>query len=204
MKRILACIVSVLVFSSCAYAASETFDIAGRWLMKGVGHVDKSFVRSSLALEGYMNIQTSGISQDVQMIESYDAYLRIDATTLGIKVYDEYIENGIKISAPVPTRIPTAAYPIELPSVTYDGLTYYVKITGSNSGTVTIQGVVKDVNIIGDVELDSDCKIWRAGTPEPEIDEGKSSGCDFAGSTGFGMMTLALMMLLGGSKRVRN
>lgn len=201
MKRILACIVSVLVFSSCAYADSETFDIAGRWLMKGVGHVDKSFVRSSLALEGYMNIQTSGISQDVQMIESYDAYLRIDATTLGIKVYDEHIENGIKISAPVPTRIPTESYPIELPSVTYDGLTYSVKITGSNSGTVTIQGVIKDVDIIGDLELDSDCKIWRAGTPEPEIDEGKSSGCD----SGFGMMTLALMMmLLGGSKHVRN
>ena len=200
MKGIFACVALTLILASCAYADSETFDISGRWLMKGVGHVDKSFVRSSLALEGYMNIQTSGISEDVQLVESYDAYLRIDATTLGIKVYDEYINNGIKTSVPVSRRIPTAEYPIELPTVTYDGLTYSVKITGSNSGTVTIQGVIKDVNIIGDLELDSDCKIWRSGTSEPDIDQGKSSGCN----SGFGLMMLALILLPGGRKYVRN
>ncbi len=188
------------MYSSCVLGESESFDIAGRWLIKGVGHVDKSFIRSSLELNGYMNIQTSGISGDIQLMESYDGYLRIYATTLDIKVYDEYMENGIKISVPVPTRIPTADYPIELPAITNDGITYEITITGSNSGTVTITGVIRDVSVIGDVDLDSDCKFWREGTPEPKIDESKSSGCN----SGFGILTLALMFMIGGHKRVRN
>ena len=204
-RKIFACIAFALVFSSSAsWADTESFDIAGTWLIKGVGHVDKSFVRSSLELSGYMNLQTESsdvLSEDFQLLTSYDIYLRIDATTLSVKVYDKHIENGIKEAIPVPTRIPTAAYPIELPDITYDDLTYSPMITGSNSGTLTIKGVIKDVSIIGDVDLDSDCKFWRAGTPEPSIDESKSSGCN----SGFGVIVmLALMLLHGRKKYVRN
>ena len=202
MKRIFACMVLTLVFSSCAaYADSESFDVAGTWLIKGVGHVDKSFVRSSLELSGYMNLKTENsdiLSEDIRCLTSYDIYLRIDATTLNIKVYDKHIENSIKTAVPIPSRIPTTAYPIELPTVTYDDLTYAATLTGSNSGTVTITGVIKDVDVIGDLDLDSDCKIWRAGTPEPEIDTGKSSGCN----SGFGI--IAMILTLGVIKRVWN
>ncbi len=203
MKKFLVCIIIVLMCSSCAFTESESFDIAGRWLIKGVGHVDKSFVRSSLELSGYMNIQTSGISGDIQLLESYDGYLRIDATTLDIKVYDKHMENGIRTSVPVPTRIPTADYPIELPAITTDdGITYKITITGSNSGTVTITGVIRDVSVIGDVDLDSDCKFWRNGTPEPKIDESKNSGCN----SSLNILTLILILIFvtGVQKRVRN
>ena len=204
-KKIFACIaLTLMLVSSTAHADSESFDVSGTWLIKGVGHVDKSFVRSSLELSGYMNLQTENsdvLSQDLRLLTSYDIYLRIDATTLNVKVYDKHIENGIRVNVPVPTRIPTAAYPIELPDITYDDLTYSPMITGSNSGTLTIKGVIKDVSIIGDVDLDSDCKFWRAGTPEPSIDESKSSGCN----SGFGVIVmLALMLLPGGRKYVRN
>ena len=203
-KKIFVCIaLTLMLVSSTAHADSESFDVSGTWLIKGVGHVDKSFVRSSLELSGYMNLQTENsdvLSQDLRLLTSYDIYLRIDATTLNVKVYDKHIENGIRVNVPVPTRIPTAAYPIELPDITYDDLTYSPTITGSNSGTLTIKGVVKDVSIIGDVDLDSDCKFWRAGTPEPSIDESKSSGCN----SGFGLMMLALMLLHGRKKYVRN
>lgn len=201
-KKIFACMaLTLMLCTSAAYADTEDYDVAGTWMIKGVGHVDKSFVRSSLELSGYMNIATQSsdiLSEDMRYITSYDIYLRIDATTLGIKVYDRHIENGIRINVPVPTRIPTAAYPIELPKVTYDGLSYSVTITGANSGKVTIQGVIKDVDVIGDLDLDSDCKFWRAGTPEPEIDTGKSSGCNsFSG-------IIAMILALGVMKRVRN
>lgn len=198
-RKIFVLIALSLVLSSYAYGDSESFDASGKWLIKGVGHVDKSFVRSSLEIEGYINLHTSS-GENVNIFESYDAYLRIDATTLGIKVYDEYASEKLNDPVPIPTRIPTASYPIELPTITYDGLTYDATITGSNSGTLTIQGVIRDVSIIGDLELDSDCKIWRAGTTEPEIDTGKSSGCN----SGLGTMMLAFMILLGVRKRVRN
>ena len=198
-RKIFVLIALSLVLSSYAYGDSESFDASGKWLIKGVGHVDKSFVRSSLEIEGYINLNTSS-GENVNILESYDAYLRIDATTLGRKVYDEYASEKLNDPVPIPTRIPTASYPIELPTITYDGLTYDATITGSNSGTLTIQGVIRDVSIIGDLELDSDCKIWRAGTTEPEIDTGKSSGCN----SGLGTMMLAFMILLGVRKRVRN
>lgn len=192
---------TLMLCTSAAYADTEDYDVAGTWMIKGVGHVDKSFVRSSLELSGYMNLKTESsdiLSEDMQLLTSYDIYLRIDATTLSVKVYDKHITNGIKIAVPVPTRIPTAAYPIELPTVKYDDLSYAVTITGANSGTVTIQGVIKDVDVIGDVDLDSDCKIWRAGTPEPEIDTGKSSGCNSS------LGIIAMILTLGVMKRVRN
>lgn len=198
-RKIFVLIALSLVLSSYAYGDSESFDASGKWLIKGVGHVDKSFVRSSLEIEGYINLNTSS-GENVNILESYDAYLRIDATTLGIKVYDEYASEKLNDPVPIPTRIPTTSYPIELPTITYDGLTYDATITGSNSGTLTIQGVIRDVSIIGDLELDSDCKIWRAGTTEPEIDTGKSSGCN----SGLETMMLAFMILLGVRKRVRN
>lgn len=201
MKRIFAFMAVSLVFASwAAYADTETFDAAGTWLIKGVGHVDKSFVRSSLELSGNMYIQTESsdiLSQDMRMLTSYDIYLRIDASTLNIKVYDKHIENRIRVNVPVPTRIPTAEYPIELPDVTYDDITYSATLTGANSGTVTISGIIRDVDVIGDLELDSDCKIWRAGTPEPKIDEGKNSGCN----SFFGI--IAMILTLGVIKRVR-
>ncbi|MBQ9628861.1 MAG: hypothetical protein IJR43_06360 [Synergistaceae bacterium] len=201
MKKILAFMAVSLVFASwAAYADTETFDASGTWLIKGVGHVDKSFVRSSLELSGNMYIQTESsdiLSQDMRMLTSYDIYLRIDASTLNIKVYDKHIENRIRVNVPVPTRIPTAEYPIELPDVTYDDITYSATLTGANSGTVTISGIIRDVDVIGDLELDSDCKIWRAGTPEPKIDEGKNSGCN----SFFGI--IAMILTLGVIKRVR-
>ena len=195
-RKVIALTFLFLMLAVCASNGTEDFNVAGKWLINGTGHVDKSFVRSRLELSGYINFQTSE-GEEIQMIESYDAYIRIDATTLNIKVYDEYITNGIQLSVPVPARIPTEEYPIELPTLTYDGLTYDVKITGTNSGTVLITGVVKDVGIIGDVEIETESKIWREGTSEPETDSGKSSGC----KTGAGMTVL---MLMGVIKLVRN
>ncbi|MBQ3448862.1 MAG: hypothetical protein IJG34_03060, partial [Synergistaceae bacterium] len=198
---IFACMaLTLMICTSAAYADTEDYDVAGTWMIKGVGHVDKSFVRSSLELSGNMYIQTESsdiLSQDMRMLTSYDIYLRIDASTLNIKVYDKHIENRIRVNVPVPTRIPTAEYPIELPDVTYDDITYSATLTGANSGTVTISGIIRDVDVIGDLELDSDCKIWRAGTPEPKIDEGKNSGCN----SFFGI--IAMILTLGVIKRVR-
>ena len=189
-----------LVLGSSAYSDTESFDAGGRWLIKGVGHVDKGFIRSSLEIEGYINLNTSS-GEYANMLESYEAYIRIDATTLGIKIYDEYTSEKVNNPVPIPKRIPTASYPIELPTVTYNDLTYDATITGSNSGTLTIQGIVKNVSVIGDLELDSDCKMWRQGTEEPAIDTGKSSGCNSGIVTG---IFAALLVFMGVRKRVRN
>ena len=75
-RKIFACIAFALMFSSSvSWADTESFDVAGTWIIKGVGHVDKSFVRSSLELSGYMNFQTEKsdvLSEDLQLLTSYD------------------------------------------------------------------------------------------------------------------------------------
>lgn len=205
-KIFVALIISLLV---CSSLNGEDYDIAGQWNLKGSGHVDKGVVRSSLALNGKLNIYTAStpeilanttsrdlvdenlLSGDLRFITGYDIYLRIDATTLGIKVYDDNIPNGIRIPVPLPEMRPTVNEPYSLPPVTYDNLTYTVKFTSIYSGTVEIRGVIDDIDVINSVELDSECITWKEGTPEPHIDEEKDSGCN----SGIGIISLALIFM---------
>ena len=226
MKKIFVALFLVLLLFANPSICAEDYDISGLWHIKGTGFAEKSFVRSSLNLEGNLSIQiesVNDISDDIttlvsgeeeinfiensndildsnsrKLITSYDINLKVTATELDIKAWQDHLENGIRIPVLLPHATPTNNNPYVLPAVTYDGLTYQITITSVTSGTVRIKGYV-DLDIIGSTELNSDCAIWKDGSPEPSTAEESKSGCNF----GFNYLCLAVI-ILGGFKFVRN
>ena len=211
MKKFLcACLITLC---ACNILNAEDYDISGNWLVHGEGFVEKSFVRSSLELEGNMTLTTRTlreISRDIQALiidnqtvtdlsnelldsdmkalTDYNIHIRLDATELNIKAWEEYLLNGINIPVLLPEMRPTNNNPFTLPAVTYEGLTYQVTFTGIDSGTVKITGYI-DVDLVGDCEVNSDSSIWREGTSEPARSS-SSSGCN----SGMGIFAFALLL----------
>ena len=211
MKKFLcACLITLC---ACNILNAEDYDISGNWLVHGEGFVEKSFVRSSLELEGNMTLTTRTlreISRDIQALiidnetvtnlsnelldsdmkalTDYNIHIRLDATELNIKAWEEYLLNGIKIPVLLPEMRPTNNNPFTLPAVTYEGLTYQVTFTSIDSGTVKITGYI-DVDLVGDCEVNSDSSIWREGTSEPARSS-SSSGCN----SGMGIFAFALLL----------
>ncbi|MBQ7561343.1 MAG: hypothetical protein IJS99_05880 [Synergistaceae bacterium] len=211
MKKFLcACFI---ILSACNILNAEDYDISGAWLVHGEGFAEKSFVRSSLELTGDMTLTTRTlreISRDIQALiinnetvtdlsnelldsdmkalTDYNIHIRLDATSLNIKAWEEYLLNGIKIPILLPEMRPTNNEPFTLPAVTYEGLTYQVTFTDIDSGTVRITGYI-DVDLVGSCEINSDSSIWRNGTSEPTRSS-SSSGCN----SGMGIFEFALLL----------
>ncbi|MBQ7577211.1 MAG: hypothetical protein IJT21_02970 [Synergistaceae bacterium] len=210
-KFLCACLLTL--FTCTALNASD-YDISGVWHIHGEGFVEKSFVRSSLELTGRMTLTTQTlreISRDIQELISgdetitnlsnelldsdmkaltgYQISLELEATELGIHAWKENLPNGIRIPVLLPEMRPTNNNPFKLPAVTYDGLTYQLTFTSTESGNVTIKGYF-DVDIVGTCELNSESSIWKDGSKEPSRNESSSSGCN----SGFGVFALALIL----------
>lgn len=203
MKKILA---SAVLVMCCSFAMAGSYDIAGLWDIKGTGFVEKEFVRVSLELDGDMTLTTASaqeisadiisrdlvspdlLSGDTRFLTAYDINLEISATAAGIRAWKDHIPNGIRVPAPIPDVSPTKELPYELPfALEHEGLTYRVTLTGPDSGKVRITGFI-DMDVIGEVEINSDCALWKDRTVRPSLEEETSSGC----SLGFGILIILL------------
>ncbi|MBQ7169256.1 MAG: hypothetical protein IJR63_05075 [Synergistaceae bacterium] len=204
---------------------AEGYEISGTWNIYGTGFVEKSFVRISLELRGGMELSTCKVSelsydiievlsndtvtvmrredvdQNLDCLNGYEIDLRLyafDKTGLDIKIWDDNLPNGIRIPIVFPDFTPTVNNPFVLPAVIHNGISYQVSFTSETSGKVRIRGYF-DTDYVGDIEINSDCAIWKSGTARPVTDSETSSGCD----SGAGVF--ALMILLAGVKKfVRN
>ena len=207
----------------CSDVCAENYDIAGPWNIAGDGFVEKAPLRVTLELTGNMTLRTAStqeildsvsadlvrqqypespdiLSRDLRFLTSYDINLKNTATNLGIKAWNDHLPNGIRIPSPLPEMKPSKEYPYELPVYGYnDGLTYKVTLTSDVSGKVRITGFV-NFDVIGKTEINSDCAVWKAGTPKPKLEEETNSGCN----SGFSLLIMLLLAILGVKKFVRN
>ena len=140
------------------------------------------------------------LSSDMKALTSYDIYLRLNLTGLQVKAWDEEYPNGIKIPVLLPAMRPSTSKPFVLPTVRIDDDESTIDVTVSfvspSAGKVRISGVA-DVSGF-DCEIQGDCKIWRAGYSEPELEESTNSGCN----TGLGIISaLAALLVIGRSKK---
>ena len=145
------------------------------------------------------------MSSDTRFLTGYDIYVQIDLSKLvSYKVWDLHIPNGIRIPVPLPEMRPSNSEPYYLPIVPIDNdeqdMNYSIVLTSTTSGKIIINGIIKDVDVVGDVEIDSESVIWLNGTERPDIDPKVDSGCN---SSGLGIISLALI-LLGVRKNVWN
>lgn len=160
---------------SSAVAAESDYDIAGRWKMEGQGFGEKSPVRLTLALDGYLDIHTDTLSGR-RCITGYDLWLRITTSRLDIKTWSERCSETLSVPIPLPELRPTLSEPFALPAVrTKEGLIYRPTLKGVSSGTVDIYGTI-DLDVVGATEINSAAKIWKEGTEKPETKDLRS-GC---------------------------
>ena len=224
LRKIFIALLIIILSCSVISADSEEYDLAGLWHMEGGGFAKKSFVKSSLELTGDMNLETEtlrDISNDITQIVSnevtinindidsdildsdmkaltkYEINLKLTATELEIKAWQEYLPNGIKIPVLIPDKMPAGDYNLTLPAVTVNKLKYQVTFTSANSGIVIISGYI-DVDVVGECEVYSETSIWKDGTSNPGNSDGAKGGCN----SGFGLMML--LILSGVIKRVWN
>lgn len=221
MKKLLLTCTALLML--CSPLAADNYDISGLWNIAGTGFAEKSFLRVSLALDGNMTLTTSStqevlnnavsadllrqeypmsadiLSKDLRFLTAYDINLKITATNLDIKAWDDHVPNGIRVPVPLPEMRPANNQPYELPvRVVSDTLLCKVTLTSTTSGKVRITGFV-DLDVVGETEINSDCALWLNGTPKPKLEEETSSGCD----SGFSSLML-LLVFAGVCKLVRN
>ena len=206
MKKYILLLACVIVLC-CSSLRAEDYDIAGLWNIYGTGFVEKSFVRVSLELTGDMTLTTATseeISNDIisrdlvskdllnkntRFLTAYDINLKISATELEIEAWDDHIPNGIRVPVPLPEMRPTNNDPYVVPiSLEHEGLNYQVTLTSTESGKVRITGFV-EMDVIGEVEINSDCALWKSGTQRPSLEEETSSGCN----SGFGALMITLL-----------
>ena len=214
-KFLVVCAAVMMICSSAAVA--DDYDVSGLWNIRGTGFVEKGVVRVSLTLNGDMTLTTATTSEivnntvsrdlvdsnllsgDLQFLTAYEGNLRVDATGLSIKVWEDTLPNGIRVPVPLPAERPTDDEPYILPvRVTQNGLNYRVTLTSPEAGKLRINGIT-DFGELKDAELNADCTVWKNGTPMPALEEETSSGCN----SGFSALML-LFALAGGMKFVRN
>lgn len=175
---------------------SASYDVAGRWLIRGNGFGKKT-VSVELKLEGLLDLQTKEIDGK-RHISGYDLWMRIDASRLKIKAWQETYREELSIPMPLPELRPTLNSPLILPAVkTREGLIYQVTLTSVTSGTVKIYGTI-DLDVVGKTEIDSNSKIWKEGTPPPDIED-LTKGCGVG--LGVGPLLLLLPLLLSRARR---
>lgn len=214
MKRLVTALMMILL--SCSSIAAEEYDISGLWYIKGTGFAEKSFVRISMELIGDMTLTTSKVSElsgdiinvlsedaetlisrdnldeKLNALTGYEINLKINAMTnagFDIRAWSDHLPNYIRIPIIFPELRPTLSKPFTLPAVSKDGLSYQVTFTSTTSGKVRIRGYV-DFDVVGSTEINSDCEIWKSGTPEPGTDEETKSGCN----SGIGILAAILSL----------
>ena len=218
MKRIVLFLLAVMIASS----AEGYGTFSGEWELYGEGFAEKGFVRMSLEIDGDMNISVSSlsglpasvvnvVSDDWETVISrdeagffydcltgLDMNLRVYASSLGMKIYDDYMPNGITEPYLMLDFIPSLNEPLVLPDLPMEGMLVRLTLTSENAGKVWIRGNI-NTSYAGEIELNTECAIWKKGTERPGLDNGGKSGCDS------GVGTIAVMILLAGVKRfVRN
>ena len=182
-----------LVFFCAGMGEAASWDISGPWLIEGTGYVDWKGIRSSLELDGNMNIHTVE-SGDIWAITSYDLDLELDATKAGIGVWDDHLHEVFHDHIPLLESLnPSLGKPFELPLVTKDGLTYRITFTSVTSGKVEISGENAKLGSVSSLKLGSESALWRSGTPKPDASDA-SSGCRASG-TGVSGLALAALLL---------
>ena len=151
--------------------------------------------------------ETGTYLKDIRFVTGHVINLEITATGLDIRAWSDRIDNSrLSIPVPLPYLSPSNDNPFTLPKVTHtqsdSNLEYTVTLTSIYSGTVRIHGWF-ELDIVGDVDLDSLCKIWKFGTEEPAAPGGdnKSSGCN---SSGLGFMSMLIILAIFVVKGVRN
>jgi hypothetical protein len=99
----------------------------------------------------------------------------------------------LDVPVAVPELNPTTNAPFKLPQVTVDGLTYEITFTTKTSGTVRIYGYI-DVDVVGQIEINSVSTIWKNGTDKPDVSD-MTSGCS-GGISWTASLLPALWMIL--------
>ena len=186
-----------LLAPGACFADGVSWNVSGRWLLDGDGFAEKSFVRVSLHAEGDAELYTV-VSGDLWYISGYIADVRLTASSLGINTWSDHMEETFSDRIPLPADLnPSVDDPFELPPVTTEnGLTYKVTLTSRTGGKVAISGTT-DMGSAGSVTVDSDSAIWKEGTPKPDIDTNKDSGCA-AGQPGMAGLLVLLPFLFCG------
>lgn len=221
MKRFIA--VCIILLSMCVAIDAEEYDISGQWNIQGHGFA-KRVIKVNADIDGYMMLYTataaqisddlrelisqglmsedilSGdvLSSDLRFLTGYDIHLELDLTRLNIGVWEQDIPNGMKIPAPLPEMRPSNSEPYRLIGVNIDNaeqnMNYSIILTSINSGVIKINGIIKNVQYAGNIEIDSDSYVWKFGTIRPSFAEDKSdSGCN----SGLGIFALALVGVYG-------
>ena len=209
-------------------SSAEVFSASELWNVKGNGFAEKSFVRISLELIGNVNLEKHKISeisrdvvgilssdsiipvsrdivsgvQSLDCLTSYDVNLRINAFTqagFDIKIWDDYMANVLSIPILFPDFSLTMNDPLTLPAVKRGNLTYQVTLTSAASGKLRVTGYV-NTSELGDIEINTDCALWKNGTAQPEIAKETKSGCN----SGLNIYAFMMMLLSGVYFIVRN
>lgn len=193
MRKTFIRLLLVTMLLSLASVAFAAYDMTGRWLIEGGGYAKKDILRVELSDEGTLDI-LSKTENGTQYITGYTLNIRLDASKLGIKAWNNTDTATFQVPVPMPEFNPTVNKPFELPAVTVDRMHYQVTFTSINSGTVKIYGFM-DVDTAGTIEIDSLSAVWKQGTPKPNIDD-KSSGCNTAGLSLFTVLLGTPLMVL--------
>lgn len=180
------------VFSAGA-EEGVAWNVAGPWQVEGTGFIEwHSFPRSSLELEGSMVIYTVK-SGDIWAITGYDIDLQLNATRVGVKVWNDHLEEVLHDHVPLLASLnPSLGKPFTLPSVTTeDGLTYTITLTSVTSGKLVIAGEDARLGSVGNLHIGSESVIWSVETSKPNVNDA-SSGCNSGGVGGAGLAIAAL------------
>ena len=190
--RRLGFLLAVVVLLVTPGAALAEYDIGGWWLLEGSGYAEKGFVRAELTDSGTLNIQTQ-TEDGVRYVLGYSLDLRLDASRLNINAWKYSKIVLLDVPVPLPELNPTTNNPFELPPVTVDGLTYEVTFTSTTSGTVKLYGYL-DIDVVGNIGVDSISAIWKSGTAKPDIDD-MTSGCNWGVPWAASLLPLLAMKL---------
>ncbi|MBQ9903672.1 MAG: hypothetical protein IJM47_02675 [Synergistaceae bacterium] len=194
MKRIF--LTLIMIFCSMT---AEAYDIPGTWNVYGTGFVEKSFVRISFELRGEIELYSRDIGENLDCLTSYDVNLRIYALSksgFDLKVWDDSFNEIFEYPIPIPEVSPTPNNPIVFPAITRGKLTYQLTLTSETAGKLRVKGYV-DVDTVGEVEINTDCVVWKKGTQRPDTDSSTKSGCNLG-------ITALMLLLLGVKILVRN
>ncbi len=221
MKKFLLCV--MILMMSVTAEGFGTF--SGKWNIYGEGFAEKGFVRTQLEINGDMNVSACSFSDlpaDVVNVVSTDwetvmkrdeigglhtlfdcltglaMNLRVYASSLGVNVYEENNPNEITDPYLFLDIIPSLDEPLAFPEFTIGGMTLRLTLTSESAGTIWIRGNV-NTSYLGEVEINTECVIWKDGTQRPSFSGGGSSGCD----SGMGIFAV-MILLLGVRKFVRN
>ena len=184
-KLIFVAIIGMLLYSPAM--AFTDFNPHGVWYFDGHGFAERGFSRSRLNTWGRLFVQTR--QQDgSRYVTNYDVRVTLSAPGFNINMLTYQASTTLREPMRVPRFAPTPSAPFRLPDFTRDGLTYSVKFTSANAGTVRIRGTV------GNVRVDSTNVMWREGTRRPKTYF--ADGCNVGGAGAMALPLVALALAL--------